>query len=129
MEQGMTMPIIPIPKFEGFVLYDPVTQLFSRGGDPNQWGKKPKIWRSVGHMKNSFNGEAVQRHYIYNDPNILWKDYKVQITINPKFFRYKAINIVSNDEAFDMKTYLYEYAARQAKTYVGTSLPIVEIAR
>lgn len=103
------MPTIQIPKFEGFVLYDPVTELFSTGGIPNQWAARPKIWKSTGPLKNSFNGQAARFKYEYDRsswerPNLTY------ILINTKYFRFKAINVVTNEEAFNVKEYLYDYA-------------------
>ena len=43
---------IPKPVVKGFVIYNPKTQLFSRGGYGPRWSKTPKIWSNIGHMKN-----------------------------------------------------------------------------
>ena len=36
----------------GYVIYDPVTGLYSKGGTWNVWRKKPKVWSNIGFLKN-----------------------------------------------------------------------------
>lgn len=44
-----------LPKIEGFVIYNPVTDLYSKGGQYPKWSKKPKIWTNIGHVKLHLN--------------------------------------------------------------------------
>lgn len=37
----------------GYAIYNPKTDKWSRGGSrPTKWGKTPKIWSHIGHLKN-----------------------------------------------------------------------------
>lgn len=40
------------PKMEGYVIYNPATGVFSSGGVTPRWGPRPKIWSSIGALKN-----------------------------------------------------------------------------
>jgi hypothetical protein len=48
----MKVDINFIPKLEGYVIYNPETQLFSSGGMHILWKKKGKIWATIGNLKN-----------------------------------------------------------------------------
>jgi hypothetical protein len=55
-------------QIEGFVIYNPQTKLFSRGGFSRLklWSKRAKIWGTLGHVKNHLN-MFVYREYNYVD--------------------------------------------------------------
>ncbi len=44
----VTFPII----LKGYAIFNPATGLWSKGGTGHQWGKNPKIWSAIGHLKN-----------------------------------------------------------------------------
>ena len=50
-----TEVILPKPKMEGYVIYNPHNQLFSTGGCVPQWKKHGKIWSGIGPLKNHLN--------------------------------------------------------------------------
>ena len=55
-------------KYEGYVIFNPQTQMFAKGGYStiNRWSKRPKIWRNIGHVKNHL-AMYVNRAYNYVD--------------------------------------------------------------
>ena len=52
--------ILPGVKFEGFVIINPDTGLYSSGGSYIRWRKKPKIWSAKAHLSNHVN---LHMHY------------------------------------------------------------------
>lgn len=57
---------IPLPEIKGFMIYNPKTGLFSKGGQPSPiWSKHGKIWKNIGHLKNHLNGCLVAVDYDY----------------------------------------------------------------
>lgn len=44
-------PKLPQPK-QAFIIYDPKTEKYSRGGMTPTWSKKPKMWSGWGPLKN-----------------------------------------------------------------------------
>ena len=92
---------IPIPKMEGYVIYNPSNQKFSRGGTssnlPNFWSRKPKIWRRIGDLKNHL--------VLYINVSYYNKIFKITDT-------YKGciiLNIVDQTEPFKISDYLLGY--------------------
>jgi hypothetical protein len=51
---GVTIPVLPkLPMVKNaFVIYDPKTEKYSRGGMSPSWSKKPKTWSGWGPLKN-----------------------------------------------------------------------------
>ena len=51
---AVTIPILPkLPTVKNaFVIYDPKTEKYSRGGMTPSWSKKPKMWSGWGPLKN-----------------------------------------------------------------------------
>lgn len=47
--------MLPPLKLEGYAIYNPITQMWSKGGTGPKWNKKPKIWSTVGNLKNHLN--------------------------------------------------------------------------
>ena len=46
---------MPQLKFEGYVIYNPNTKLYSGGGTSTNWKKRPKIWTGRAHLSNHLN--------------------------------------------------------------------------
>lgn len=45
------LPHIVLPE-HSYVIYDPNRDQYSRGGDGPNWSKKPKVWTTMGNLKN-----------------------------------------------------------------------------
>lgn len=55
-----------IPTIEhSYVIFDPNTGLYSKGGSYKVWRKKPKVWANIGHLKNHLNMFLDYRGEIY----------------------------------------------------------------
>lgn len=72
----MNTPTIPIPKLEGYVIWNPDNGKFSRGGyQPVKWTKNGKIWSQIGHLKNHIYLAIIATRYERKE-FILRNDYK-----------------------------------------------------
>jgi hypothetical protein len=109
---------IEIPKVVGFAVYNPSTKLWSRGGVCPKWGKKPKIWPSIGHFKNHL-AQHIHVEYDYDE------NYKIRpvfIRINHYYSGCVLIDVSTNQQTknFDILDYLQKKAG---DSYHKRSLP------
>ena len=96
----MTMVSIPLPRMEGYVIYNPDTGLFSAGGTGPTWRKKPKIWSGLGPLKNHLQ-LFVNSYGRYAEKKILIQGvYKGCI----------CLDITTGLETFDMHAYMLQRA-------------------
>lgn len=74
---------VPLPKLEGYVIYNPEKELFSSGGTNPKWQKKPKIWGNLGHLKNHLH-MAIGPHPAYYEDKVrkVCTVYKGCVVIN-----------------------------------------------
>lgn len=68
-------------KFEGYVILDPRTGQYSRGGTAPDWGKRPKVWSGIGPLKNHLN-QFVHQTYGQTDKIVVRSTYNGCIIIN-----------------------------------------------
>lgn len=121
------MVMIPIPKVSGFVIYNPKTGLFSKGGSysfndtDRLWSKTPKIWKAIGHVKNHLS------QYVGN----LTKDYNNNIWlyhVSNVYFNSLVLDITdtSNNQksVFNIQQFMLEKAENKCKRY-GYSLKVI----
>jgi hypothetical protein len=69
---------IPLPKLQGYVIYNPATEKFSKGGYGPKWGNTPKIWTNIGHLKNHLNYAACRYGYGHNENSVIVMKYIYQ---------------------------------------------------
>lgn len=106
----MEIPEIIIPQMNGFSIYDPATGLFSKGGMPPTWGKKGKIWNSIGALKNHLNGALVFMEYA-NKWNGLDKS---RFKVYPYYKTAIIVEVSSNKKfAMEIKDYISLYIANK----------------
>lgn len=68
MGNQMIVPKLPT---EAYAIYNPITEMWSRGGSGPKWGKKPKLWSSIGHLKNHLNLMVYPRYRHGSTPEIV----------------------------------------------------------
>lgn len=95
---------------KGYAIFNPATGLWSKGGTGNSWGKNPKIWSAIGHLKNHlllsvrcqypdrWNGLTNKRFFISN-----------------KYRGCQVIDVTTGNpvDNFDIYGYYYDYIARE----------------
>lgn len=94
---------------KGYAIYDPATDKWSRGGNYTSrlWGKKPKIWSAVGHVKNHINQLIVDNY-----------DFKNKVIRIRSFYKGCVIlDVTTMQPATDIDIYAYarEFAERELK--------------
>lgn len=94
-----------LPKPKGYIIYDPETGLYSRGGDFNGWKKNPKIWANIGHLKNHFN------LFISSDGK------STQYNRCPYKGHEEVYDIVTNTKLGTVKEYINEIRSRKMKEH------------
>lgn len=101
----MQFPII----LKGYAIFNPATGLWSKGGTGNSWGKNPKIWSAIGHLKNHL---LLSVHCRYPDR---WNGLeKGQFFISSKYRGCQVIDVTTGKPAdFDIYTYFHDYIARE----------------
>ena len=106
-----------IPKLEGYVIYNPSTGLYSKGGTAGVFAPRPKIWSSVGAVKNHL-ALFVNRHYEYvlNEEDSSRKQ-KCSIIISTHYKGCNVINLVDSTEPFKIHDYMKEKAEKDVKSY------------
>lgn len=94
---------IPLPKLEGYVIYDPTTGLFSSGGMPGKmhWRKKPKIWTGIGPLKNHL------RQFKWHDYDRDINGYSIDefILKVSECYKHAVIIDISTGKEHDLKPY------------------------
>lgn len=101
----MNIPLTP-PKPAGYAIYNPVTELWSRGGTGPKWNKKsPKVWTNIGHLKNHLalhvTGSYGRRRSVFIVP----KEYASCMLIDLATGR--------EHDTLTVRGLMYEYAHRQ----------------
>jgi hypothetical protein len=96
-----------IPMIEGFVIYRTSDKTFFTGRYP-AWGKKPKIWKAIGHVKAHLTGNAVHRHW-GSDVVTISKEYRDCVVIN--------MGTQKPHPDFDIMKYSKLKAEEEAKRY------------
>lgn len=95
---------------KGYAIFNPATGLWSRGGTGRQWGKNPKIWSAIGHLKNHLNLSIWCR---YPDR---WNGLqKSQFFISSKYRGCQVIDVTTGNvvDDFDIYAYYYDYIKRE----------------
>lgn len=95
---------------KGYAIFNPVTGLWSRGGTGHGWGKNPKIWFAIGHLKNHLNLSIhVQYPSKYN--SVPTKRFY----IGNKYRGCQVIDVTTGKQVdnLDIYGYYYDYIARQ----------------
>lgn len=109
---------IKIPEIKGYAIYKPSTNLWSRGGSEPKWGKKPKIWPSIGHLKNHL-AQHIQHEYAHDE------NYKIRpvfIRINHYYSDCVLIDVSTNQPTKDFN--ILEYLQKKASdSYSKRCLP------
>jgi hypothetical protein len=95
---------------KGYAIFNPSTGLWSRGGVDPKWGKNPKIWSNVGHLKNHLN-QFVHRQY----PD-RWNDLqKSRFKIRNSYRGCQLIDVTTGNpvDNLDIYGYYYDYIERK----------------
>ena len=72
----------------GYVIYDEDEQTFSKGGIETRFGKTPKIYKNIGHLKNHLNMHVGTRYgYLQRNYNMegITLDYSVTISVSDTY--------------------------------------------
>lgn len=110
----MNIPEIIVPQMNGFSIYDTQTGLFSLGGSPPKWGKRGKIWNSIGALKNHLNGALIFYEYAnkFNGKNLV----NHQFCIRPDYKNAIIVEVSTNKKSsFDINEYIQSYIDKQKK--------------
>lgn len=102
-----------LPKLEGYVIYNPATGMYSKGGTYGIWAKKPKIWSDAAHVKAHL-AMYVNRDYTYLSNG---KDFKCRMKISTHYKDCVVLNLVDNTEPFKIYDYMREKAEKEANRY------------
>lgn len=103
---------IPIPKVEGFVIYNPDEGLFSSGGARPCWRKKPKIWANIGHLKNHLHG-AIDRSWYSG------YDSRKYVIMSP-FYKGAVVLDITTGKSIDLNIYQWFEEATIKSGRAGT---------
>lgn len=80
MRKGSTMITVPKITLTGYGILNTATNYWSKGGCRMNWGKTPKIWRKIEHLKNHLN---LMVQHSYRDSKILISTrYKDSVVID-----------------------------------------------
>lgn len=107
-----------LPKPEGYVIYNPSTGLYSKGGTYGVFSPRPKIWSSIGAVKNHL-ALYVNRRYDYymKVEGSLHKVSRTDIVISAHYKGCNVINLVDGTEPFKIHDYMREKAEKEVKSY------------
>ena len=102
----MQFPII----LKGYAIFNPKTGMWSKGGTGHQWGKNPKIWSAIGHLKNHLLLNIWMKH-----PDRWSGLEKSQFYITNKYRGCQVIDVTTGKvvDNFDIYGYYHEYIARE----------------
>lgn len=106
-----------LTKLEGYVIYNHFTGLYSKGGTMGVFATRPKIWSSVGAVKNHL-ALFVNRHYEYvlNEEDSSRKQ-KCSVIISKHYRGCVVLNLVDGTEPFKIHDYMKEKAEKDVKNY------------
>jgi hypothetical protein len=106
--------ISAIPKLECYVIYNHFKGLYSKGGTMGDFATRPKMWSSVGAVKNHL-ALFINRHYEYDfTPE---RKQKCSIIISKHYKGCVVLNLVDGTEPFKIHHYLREKAEKDIKRY------------
>lgn len=100
-----------LPKLEGYVIYNPTTGLYSKGGSYGVWSKRPKIWSSIGAVKN----HLVQ--YVSRDYTNYEATGKATLIITNHYKGAVVLNVADGSEPFNIHDYMKKHAETKSKYY------------
>lgn len=102
----INFPII----LKGYAIFNPKSGMWSKGGTGEAWGKNPKIWSAIGHLKNHL---LLSVHCQY--PN-RWNGLeKSRFHISNKYRGCQVIDVTTGKlvDNFDIYGYYYDYIERE----------------
>jgi hypothetical protein len=106
--------ISTIPKLEGYVIYNPSTGLYSKGGTVGVFATRPKIWSSVGAVKNHLALFVNRRYDQVFTPE---RSQRCSVIISAHYKGFHVINLVDSTEPFRIYDYMKEKAEKDVKSY------------
>lgn len=111
------MSEIDLPIVKGYAIFHPGTKKWSRGGVVPKWGNKPKIWPSIGNLKNHL-AQHVYSDYLYRP------DTKHKLIVAHYYHACVLIDVVTQEPCkhFDILAYLMDHASRHY--YAKCNYPI-----
>jgi len=101
-------------KLEGYVIYSPSTGLYSRGGLSGVFAPRPKIWSSVGAVKNHLALFVNRRYDQVFTPE---RSQKCSVIISAHYKGCNVINLVDSAEPFKIHDYMRKKAEKDIKSY------------
>lgn len=107
-------------KFEGYIIYNPATNLYSRGGayESGLWGKRPKFWIGMGPLKSHISMIIVSTNYSLKEIKV-YGYYR-----NCQVIDAKTQSPVPN---FDIYGYVSTYIERRCTYELKNNFKIVEL--
>ena len=101
----MQFPIV----LKGYAIFNPETGLWSKGGTGDKWGKNPKIWSAIGHLKNHL---LLSVHCQYPDR---WNGLtNSRFFISKKYRGCQVIDVTTGNPAdLDIYGYFHDYISRE----------------
>jgi hypothetical protein len=96
-----------LPKLEGYVIYNPDTGMYSKGGSYGVFSPRPKIWSSIGAVKNHL-ALYINRHY---------HKLESSVVISTHYKGCVVLNLVDGTEPFKIHDYMKDKAEREAHYY------------
>lgn len=106
-----------LPKMEGFVIYNPATGLFSKGGTNGTWAKRPKIYTSLGHLKSHLT-QFVNTQYRWGEQGRL----SARIVVSGHYKGCQVLNVTDGSDALDIHTYMMDFAKRERNRHHNPSV-------
>lgn len=103
-----------MPKPEGYVIYNPSTGLYSKGGTAGVFATRPKIWSSVGAVKNHLALFVNRRYEQVFTP---MREQKCSVIISAHYKGCNVVNLVDGTEPFKIHDYMREKAEKDVKSY------------
>ena len=95
---------------KGYAIFNPATGLWSKGGTDDKWGRNPKIWSAIGHLKNHL---LLSVHRQYPDR---WNGLtNKRFFIGKKYRGCQVIDVTTGKpvDNFDIYGYYYDYIERE----------------
>ena len=106
--------ISTMPKLEGYVIYNHFAGLYSKGGTMGVFATRPKIWSSVGAVKNHLALFVNRRYEQVFTPE---RKQKCSIVISKHYKGCVVLNLVDGTEPFKIYDYMREKAEKELKSY------------
>ena len=99
-----------LPKLEGYVIYDPVSGLFSKGGTISYWQKKGKIWASMSAV-HCHLAQYIKDIYIYKDNKVTRLEYQNRYEAKFAF----VVNVATGESMGSVEGIINELIVRRIK--------------